>query len=308
LNRILLVEEDSDDLEFLSQVFLTNGDKIQNTVDPDAALHRLKAWKPQLVLVNLDLEQVRAVNLVSKIRQLTKEDREEYVSIVFMSSSIDIEGVKAELNAGADSFLMKPFRHHEVLSCLHSMIKLKELQDSLRRSNRRIDDLMSTDELTGLLNVRAVFRRGEEQISRSRKFRKSIAALLINLDGFLSVNQSHGFLTGSRILQEVGMRIRQCIRSIDVAARVGADEFLVLLDDMDLAEAEVMAERVLESIQLSPYKEEKQMIKLTAAIGVGGLSPDQSYGSMTDLFHIVSEALRSAKANGAGRIEVYSFT
>jgi diguanylate cyclase (GGDEF)-like protein len=153
-----------------------------------------------------------------------------------------------------------------------------------------------------------MYRRGEEEIVRSKRFRKPVSSLLINLDGFVTVNQNIGFLAGSHVLQEVGNRIKQCIRSIDLVARVGADEFFVLLSETDLASAEFIAERARDSIQSLPFKNEKQTIKLTATIGVAGLTPDQSNQRMSDLLHCTTEALRSAKANGTNRIEVYSFT
>jgi len=135
-----------------------------------------------------------------------------------------------------------------------------------------------------------------------------VSSMLVNLDGFSNVNQTCGFLSGNHVLQEVAMRIKQCLRSIDLVARVGADEFFVLLSETDLASAEFIAERVRDSIESVAFKNDKQAIKITATIGVAGLTYDQSNQRMADLLHFSAEALRSAKANGTNRIEVYSFT
>jgi diguanylate cyclase (GGDEF)-like protein len=122
------------------------------------------------------------------------------------------------------------------------------------------------------------------------------------------VNQNYSFIVGSHVLQEVALRLKQCLRSIDLVARVGADEFFVLLSDTDLAGAEFIAERVRDIIQSTPFKNDKQMIRLTATVGVAGLTSEHAEERMTDLLRIATEALRSAKANGANRVEVYSFT
>jgi len=225
-----------------------------------------------------------------------------------ISGNMTLEDVVKGLEAGADDYLSQPFRAQDLISRIRAMLRMKETQDALKRANHRIEELSTTDDLTGLMNMRAVYRRGEEEILRSKRFRKPVSSLLLNIDGFSHVNQTYGFAAGSHILQEVASRIKQCLRSIDMVARVGADEFFILLSETDLGSAEFVAERVRDSIQSAPFKNEKQAIKLTATLGVAGLTHDQMNQRMSDLLHIATEALKSAKANGSNRIEVYSFT
>ena len=129
----------------------------------------------------------------------------------------------------------------------------------------------------------------------------------MNLDQFSDVNQTTGFIAGNKVLQEVALRVRQCVRTLDLVARVGADEFFVLLSETDLSSAEFVAEQIRDAIQSTPFKTEKQALKLTTSVGVAGVTPDQGELRMAELFHHASEALKSAKANGANRIEIYSF-
>jgi diguanylate cyclase (GGDEF)-like protein len=131
---------------------------------------------------------------------------------------------------------------------------------------------------------------------------------LINLDQFSGINQGYGFLFGSAVIQESAKRIKKALRSIDLLARVGADEFFALLVETDLAGAEFVAERVLQSLQADEFKGDRGKCKVTACVGVGGFLPEQADQHMNDLLHIVSEALRTAKSNGEGSIEIYSFS
>jgi diguanylate cyclase (GGDEF)-like protein len=305
MRRVLLVDDDRENIELLAKYISNDGHIVQNASDPEAALHRLRAWKPHLILLDVNMPKMTGLELVPKIRALTPD---EYTAIILISASMTMEDVTKGLESGSDDYLTKPFRAQDVISRVRAMFRLKETQDSLRRAYHRIEELSSTDDLTGLMNMRAVYRRGEEEILRSKRFRKPVSALLLNLDGFSAVNQTHGFLVGSHVLQEVAIRIRQCLRSIDLVARVGADEFFILLSETDLASAEFMAERMRDVIQSTPFKNEKQSIKLTGTLGVAGLTHDQTNQRMSDLLHITTEALRSAKANGTNRIEVYSFT
>lgn len=305
MRRVLVVDDDKDNIELLTRYVAKDGHSVQSAPDGESALHKLKAWKPHLVLLDVNMPQVSGLELIPRIRALTQD---EYCSIILVSGDMTLEELTKGLEVGADDYLTKPFRAQDLVARIRSMLRLKEAMDALKRANHRIEELTSTDELTGLMNMRAMYRRGEEEILRAKRFRRPISALLVNLDEFSAVNQSQGFLSGNHVLQETALRLRQCLRAVDLAARVGADEFFVILSETDLAGAEFIAERIRDIIGTSPFRNEKNMIRLTASVGVGGLIPEQAEQRLTDLFHITTEALRSAKANGANRVEVYSFT
>lgn len=311
MRRILIVDDDKENIDLLSKYLAADPTaqgqqaiSLQTAQDAEGALHRIRAWKPHLVLLDVNMPGLSGLELLPKIRSATQDD---YISVVLVSANMSVEDVVKGFEAGADDYLTKPFRPQDLFSSVRSMLRFKEAQDGLRRANHRIEELSSTDELTGLLNMRAAYRRGEEEIVRCRRFRKPVSALIVNIDQFSDVNQSSGFTGGSKILQEAAIRIRQCVRSIDSVARVGADEFFILLAETDLSAAEFVGERIRDAIQGTPFKTEKQSHKLTACVGVAGILPEQTDLRMADLFHHASEALRSAKANGSNRIEIYSF-
>jgi two-component system cell cycle response regulator len=304
MKRVLVVDDDRENIELLAQALSAEGLSVQNASDAEGALHRLRAWKPHLILLDLHVAVGHGTELIQRLRQASEGD---YVSIILISKASSVEDVRKGLAADADDYLIKPFKPQELVSRLRVMLRLKEVQDHLRRANERVEELTSTDELTGLLSFRTLFRRGEEEILRSRRFKKPVSALIINLDGFSKVNQDHGFQFGTQVLQEAGKRLKACIRNIDMAARIGADEYFILLMETDLAGAEFVAERVRDAIQSAPFRTERVSMPLTACIGVAGIAFDQQEARMSDLIHSSSEALRSAKASGPNRIEIYSF-
>lgn len=310
MRRVLVVDDDKENIDLLTNYLSSEsgqgngGISIQTAQDGEGALHRIRAWKPHLVLLDINMPGASGLEIIPKIRNLSQE---EYTAVVLVSANMSVEEVTQGFEAGADDYLTKPFRAQELFSRVRTMLRFKELQDSLKRASYRIEELSSTDELTGLVNMRAAYRRGEEEIVRCKRFRKPVSALVVNLDQFSDVNQNVGFVAGSKVLQETALRIRQCVRSMDVVARVGADEFFVLLSETDLAAAEFVAERIRDAIQSNPFKTEKQSLKVTGCVGVASISAEQSDQRMAELFHNTSEALRSAKANGANRIEIYSF-
>jgi diguanylate cyclase (GGDEF)-like protein len=305
MRRILLVDSDRENLELISRDLTEDGHTLQSSPTLDGALHRLRAWRPHLILLNLDIPELSSLETISKIRNASSDD---YAAIIIISADMSVENMIHGLEAGADDYLTRPFRTQDLIARVRSMLHLKDLQDALKRANHRIEELTSTDDLTGAMNMRMLYRKGEEEIVRARRFRKPSSALLLNIDGFSTVNQTCGFALGSKVLQEVAIRIKQCLRSSDLVARVGADEFFIFLCETDLASAEFIAERLRDSIEATPFKNERQSAKLTACLGVGGLTPDLTQHKMGDLLHITTEALKSAKAGGPNRIEVYSFT
>jgi diguanylate cyclase (GGDEF)-like protein len=303
--RILVVDDDRQNIETLTQLLSRENHAVTNASDGETALHRVKAWKPHLVLLDVNMPGMTGIELVPRIRAITQDD---YASIMLVSADMSLEEVTKGLDAGADDYVTKPFRAQELLARVRVMIRLKELQDSLRRANHRIEELAATDELTGLLSLRALQRRGEEEVQKARRFRKPVSALMINIDQFGAVNDLSGFPFGSHVLRAVGQEIKGCIRSLDLVCRVGADEYFVLLPETDLAGAEFVAERIRDAVHQAEYKSDKHAAKVTVCVGISGISEKAGEGGVADLFRSANEALRSAKLAGPNRVEVYSFT
>src|SRR5688572_24735552 len=107
MRRVLVVDDDRESLEFLSKYLTNDGHTVQTALDPEAALHRLKAWKPHLILLDVGLPKTSGYDLIPKIRALTPD---EYTSIILMSANMTLEDVTKGLDAGADDYLTKPFR------------------------------------------------------------------------------------------------------------------------------------------------------------------------------------------------------
>jgi len=302
--RVLLIDDDKENLELLMEFLSREGHTITTAGDGATALHRAKAWKPHLILLDVTLPTGSGIDLIPKLRANAAE---EYAPIMLVSSNMAMEDVNRGLDAGADDYLTKPFRPQELAARVRAMLRMKELQDALRRANHRIDELSSNDDLTGLLNLRALQRRGDEEVLRCRRFRKPVSALLINVDQFSILNATHGFQFGSQILRLIAGTLKQCVRSMDLVGRVGADEYMIVLPETDLSGAEFVAERIREAVEKAEYKAEKHTAKVTACLGVSGFPAERAEGDFGELYRNANEALRSGKAGGPNRVEIYSF-
>lgn len=306
VKRVLVIGGKREKIEPLIQGLEELGFKVQNSDESEAALHQLVAWKPHLVLADRDDLNEQAFSLASKIRVLRQD---EYTPLCLLSLEFNLQDIERGLEAGVDDWLLYSSSLPELSLKLKTLFKLKEGQDALKRVHHRVEEVISTDELTGLMSMRAAYKRAEEEVAKARRQKKPVSVLLINLDHFSGVNQTYGFGVGSHVLQEVGLRLKKCLRSVDVLARIGADEFFVLLHETDLAGAEFVAERIRGMIQTEPFRSQTFNFNLTATVGVAGVDPELHTGQkMSDLLQLAMEALKSAKSNGQNRIEVYSFT
>lgn len=303
--RVLVVDDDKESLDSLSAFVTEEGHTVTTAQDAESALHRIRAWKPHLILLDVNMPGTSGLDLIPRIRSLTADD---YVSVILVSASLTLEEVSKALDLGADDYLSKPFRATELLTRVRTMLRFKELQDSLKRSQQRVEELSTHDELTGLLNMRALLRRGEEEVMRCRRFRKPISALLVNVDQFSSINENADFLFGNYILKEVGALIKRAVRSVDMVARLGGDEYFVILPETDLAGAEYVAQRIRDMMTSAEFKSEKHSAKATSCIGIAGFNNEHQGTGITELFRNSNESLKTAKIGGTNRIEIYSFS
>ena len=171
----------------------------------------------------------------------------------------------------------------------------------------KIEQLSVTDELTGLLNRRGFFQLGEREFERALRFGRSLSALMLDIDHFKRVNDTHGHAGGDQVLRVLADCFRQNTRAIDIAGRYGGEEFALLLPEILQSETIQIAERLRQSMaDLSiPIGSENGDsspvdISITVSIGVAALSQDGQ--SLTDLMDRADQALYRAKDSGRNRV------
>ncbi len=160
------------------------------------------------------------------------------------------------------------------------------------------------DELTGLYNYsyfRSVIERELERINRGLE--KVCSTLYLDLDDFAWINQNYGSKIGDEVLKYVGFIIASNIRKIDVAARYGGDEFLVLLDSIDEFEAKLYAEKILNKIRLEPFTFGNVKFTVTASIGISVVKKGKT---LDDVIKEADIALLEAKRKGKNCVELAS--
>jgi diguanylate cyclase (GGDEF)-like protein len=165
------------------------------------------------------------------------------------------------------------------------------------RNYERISELVITDDLTGLYNSRQFGQLIDEEINRSRRYLEEMSLVFLDLDHFKSINDTHGHLVGSRMLGEFGKLIGRHIRSSDMAARYGGDEFAIILPHTDKIQAVKMAENLLAVMKKTRFASDDGVeIALTASFGVASFPVDAD--NRADLIRAADIAMYNAKDSG----------
>lgn len=184
-----------------------------------------------------------------------------------------------------------------------------ELLDEIDREyQRQIRRLLSHDDLTGLLSGRSFFSELRREAGRAMVEKRPFCVLMMDVDHFKKVNDTYGHLTGSKTLEELGLCIMYSLRTGDVAARFGGEEFAAFLLDADLAQATVAAERIRTTIEEQTFSIVKQghtskTHSITISIGIACF-PDDSNDPI-ELVEMADSALYRAKREGRNRVCAY---
>jgi two-component system, cell cycle response regulator len=159
-----------------------------------------------------------------------------------------------------------------------------------------------TDGLTGLHNRRYMESHLGKLVDQAASRGKPLALLVLDIDFFKSINDTHGHDCGDDVLRDFAVRVRKSIRGIDLACRLGGEEFVVVMPETDMAVAATVAERLRRKIAAEPFAIEdgRKMIDVTISIGIATL--ESSRDNAVQLLKRADQALYRAKRDGRNRV------
>ncbi|MFP4258053.1 MAG: diguanylate cyclase [Desulfovermiculus sp.] len=195
----------------------------------------------------------------------------------------------------------------EVNAMLHQeMDERKKAAQELQKYATQLEHLARTDELTQAANRRFFMQELQKEAGRSRRYRRPLSLIILDLDHFKDVNDTYGHAAGDSVLQAISNACRSTLRTQDLLARLGGEEFAILLPETGLEEAVQVAERIREVVQdLVVRTDEGQSIRCTASLGVASLQDedrkDQDDG-VEAVLHQADRALYAAKDAGRNRV------
>jgi two-component system cell cycle response regulator len=248
-----------------------------------------------LIIASLSVSGGEALRLVTQCRA---NEAFRQLPILLIAEDRELPRLAKGLDLGANDYLVRPVDRNELLARTATQIRRKRLQDRLQESYRRSLSLALTDELTGLYNRRYLFAHLDELIGRLRQDGIDIAVLLFDIDHFKQVNDTHGHAAGDDVLRELAARAMNCVRSVDLVARLGGEEFVVVMPETDLAIAVTVAERLRAEIAREPFFVKAIGERLSVTVSVGVTAADGHDDERNKMLKRADDALYAAKSGG----------
>jgi len=295
--RILIVDDRASSAERLAQALAPNH-TVNVEADAHEALFRAAEDNVDLIVVSLGLANYDGLRLCSQIRSL---ERTRNLPILAIADVEDRQRVLRGLDLGVNDYLSRPVDRNELLARVRTQLRQKRYADSLREKVQQSIELALFDPLTGLNNRRFLENHLATMLDNARLRRGPLTLMILDIDHFKKVNDTYGHDCGDEVLKGFADRLRGIIRGGDLLCRLGGEEFVIVMPNVDIRAASRIAERARSTIEREPFPIDAsgQAIPVTASIGVAERGPDDDSGS---LYRRADRALYRAKAEGRNRV------
>jgi len=298
--RVLIAEDDPVSCHLLKSFLLrwdydvvveNNGTAAARILESDEA--------PRLAVLDWMMPGMEGVEICRRIRERKSRP---YTYVLLLTARSDKHELLRALELGVDDYLTKPFDSEELHARLVVGERILALQDDLILAREELRFRATHDVLTGVANRGAVMDALQNEMARQVRELRSFGVILVDLDHFKNVNDTHGHLCGDEVLQVVTRRMKECIRPYDVLGRYGGEEFLIVASAADKNGTLTLAERVRSAIEATPILTQAGEVRVTASLGAAVSTPALN-GDVQKLLRLADRALYAAKDKGRNRCE-----
>ncbi len=287
----VLVVDDSKTIRLtLSEQLKQINLNVLEAKDGQEALEIINKNDPHISLVFTDYEMpnMNGLDLTFKLREQYNKDA---LAIIAISASDNDEIVQKFLKAGANDYVNKPFSNNEIVIRTNSNLELIDLFDTIR-------NLSNKDFLTGSYNRRYFFESGQAIFDKALRDQRDLVVAMIDIDNFKNINDTYGHDVGDIAIKEIKTLLDKHLRSSDLVARFGGEEYCILLERITLEDAQALFEKIRAAFEANTIDAHGTTIAYTISIGV-------YYGLCEDLEHMIKrsdEALYTSKENGRNQV------
>ncbi len=301
--KILIVDDSITIREYIKEALSQTSDtswhffEAENGREALDAVHREKI---DLVLCDVMMPEMDGFAFLERM----KEEPDLSDLPVIMLTAVDaVEKKVRGLQAGASDYLVKPLDESELVARVQVQLKIKQLQDKLKKADERHRKLSITDYLTKIYNRRHFMQILSREFDRARRYDQPLSLIILDIDHFKLVNDEFGHQQGDRILVELARLLKNNIRSHDIIARYGGEEFVVLLPGIDVGDAETVADKLRGLVEQRRFSGVGGR-KITVSMGVCSY-PGRRVITIDDLIARADKGLYGAKRKGRNRVVVY---
>lgn len=296
--RILLVDDRPSSYERLA-ASLGQYHVVTVETNPIQAVARAAEESFDVAIVSLDIEGFDGLRICSQLRSL---ERTRNTALLMIAEAEAKPRILRGLEIGVNDFLLRPVDRNELLARVRTQARRKRFSDKLREAVQESMEMAVTDALTGLHNRRYLDTHLAAMFDESLRRGRHLSVLVMDIDKFKPINDTYGHDAGDEVLREFAKRVRSQTRGIDVVARFGGEEIVVVIPDTGLEIARIVAERVREAVHGEPFgiHQDTRKVAITVSIGVASRQPGDR--SAQEIMKRADVALYRAKEGGRNQV------
>ncbi len=297
--NILVVDDDELILQVLQKALQPPAFTAFATPDPLQAMKWLDEIEFDAAVLDIRLPNVSGLKLLERIKA-----QDETIQVIILTGVEEdrFETAISALRLGAHDFLLKPMRNiQELLASVERAVEKRRLAYNLKKLAEGLEQMTTTDGLTGLSNRRSFFEWLSRESMRTKRYLRPIGCLVVAIDRFDEIRRERGPQCADFVIAEVAALLSRTCRSTDKLGRYGGNEFIVALPETEKSTAVAAAEKVRRSIETQAFQFGGKKFHVTASVGVSYRRNFTSVGGLTGL---AMKALEKAQQAGGNSIRL----
>ena len=297
--NILLIEDDRPHSEHLQRILAEDNHFCDDCTDGKQALQMLNTSHFDLVMLAMHLDTDDSLRILSQIRS---NEKSRNIPVLVLTEEGDETMLAKALDMGVTDYVNRPVDANELKARVRTQIRRRRFQERLREIYEKSLSLAHIDELTGLYNRRYFNNHLETLFKKTREQDGALAVMMVDIDFFKKINDTYGHDGGDVVLKQVASRLQDAIRGYDIVARLGGEEFAMIMPALRPEQAPQAAERLCLSIADTPFTlPDGRSIQVTVSIGLFNQTL-QDHDTPDTIMKLADQALYAAKRGGRNRV------
>src|SRR3990167_3668111 len=296
--KLLIIDDEVIDRAYYQRMLRQSANipyEAVEAINAKEALDYLQDHEVDCILLDYQLPDMHGVDLLKKIKEISGK----FVPVIMLTGRGDEQvAVDALKNGAEDYFIKNKIEPNILMKTILNAIRTSQLKKIIHQQKKQLKHYTYYDNLTGLINRHSFEEITGYALSEAKRLKHELAILLIDIDNFMSINDSLGFLAGNEMLIETGKRLKSILSKEIIISRLGDDEFAVLLTGLDIdVYAAKIAQKIIDEIN-KPYQLSVDQVRVSATIGISYYPG--SGESLVELLKNANAALSRTKQSARG--------